>query len=338
VVLPVSVNLTAGQTQNFVAFACSETGTEITGGVTVTWAISPQVGAIASDGLYTAGSVSATTNVTVHASASQPSTGPAVGMATAVVTPPPPPPATPTPIPPFTGPTPVPPTPPAGTDVQELILPDRPTTVKAKDPTTGKEVIEIAVPAGALSVPAFIQIDILPADSPEAKEAINNLPSTLLKVGDKIVEIDIVDANGKPITGPLLQPITIKFPYTDAEAASVGGAQNLRILKYDEATKQWAAITTQVDTVNKLLIGQVTSLSYFTIGKIVSGPTPTPLPQATATALPPTATATALPPVVLPSTGGVAPSGLVLGTLLAGGIALVVSGALYMRRRQQGKA
>ncbi|MBI2965416.1 MAG: hypothetical protein HYY34_04335 [Chloroflexi bacterium] len=335
VVLPASVNLTAGQAQSFRAFACSQTGSEITD-VTVTWAISPSVGSIASDGRYTAGSVSATTNVMIDAMVSQASTGvSATGMATAVVSPPPPPAATPTPIPPFTGPTPVPPIPPAGTDVQQLVLPDRITTVQVADPTTGQNLIDITVPAGTFTTPVFIQVDILPADSAEAKEAIANLPGTLLKVGDKIIEIDLVDADGKPITGPLLQPITIKIPYTDAEATAVGGAFNLRIFKYDEATKQWAAITTQVDIAKKLLIGQVTSLSFFTVGKIVSGPTPTATaPPATATA---TATATALPPAVLPSTGGVAPSGMLLGTLLAGGIALVLAGALYMRRRQQGK-
>jgi hypothetical protein len=333
VVLPNEATLTAGQTRLFQAFLCASDGTEITSGYTVAWLASPSTaGSIAPDGIFTAGSVSVTTNVTIRADAMQTgsTTVAAFGSATAVVTPPPPPPATPTPIPPFTDPTPVPPIPPEGTDVQVLALPDRVTMVEAKDPTTGQNLVEITVPAGTQTTPIFVQVDILPANSAAAQEAIKNLPGSLLKVGDKLIEIDPVDANGKPITGPLLQPITIKIPYTDAEAASVDGAQNLRIFKYDETTKQWAAITTQVDAVKKLLIGQVTSLSFFTFGKVVSGPTPT--------VIAPQATATALPPAVLPSTGGVAPSGSLLAALLLGGVALVVGGAIYMRRRQQGKA
>jgi LPXTG-motif cell wall-anchored protein len=341
VVLPASVTMTANQSQVFQAFACAANGTEITSGVTIVWSRSPAVGSIASDGTYTAGTVSATTDVIITAQASQSGTLPVVvsGTSTAIVNPPPPPAPTPTPIPPFTGPTPVPPPKPADVQVQELVLPDKPLTASATD-AGGQKVIEVSIPAGTVSKPAFVQAGVLTATQAAAKAAIDALPPTLVRTSDKIVQIDLVDEKGVKITGPLAQPITLRIPYTDAEAAAAGGALNLRILRYDTVTKGWAPLATTVDTVKKELSAILTSLSIFTLGTTVTEaptPVPTATPAPTATAVPPTAAPqpTATPKPALPSTGGLAPSSPLLFGLLAGGIALAVFGVVFLRRRQQ---
>lgn len=343
VVVPGSATMTANQSQSFQAFACAADGSQLTSGVTIVWSRSPAVGSIATDGIYTAGTVSASTQVIITAQGSQSGTLPVVvsGTATVTVNPPPPPPPTPTPIPPFTGPTPVPPPKPADVQIQELVLPDKPLTTSATD-AGGQKVIEVSIPAGTVSKPAFVQAGVLTATQAAAKAAIDALPPTLLRTSDKIIQIDLVDDKGVKITGPLAQPITLRIPYTDAEAAAAGGAPNLRILRYDTVSKGWAPLATTGDTVKKELSATLTSLSIFTLGKSVAvAPTPVPTPTRapTATAVPPTAapqpTATATP--ALPSTGGLAPgSGVLLG-LLGGGVALAAFGVLFLRRRQQGK-
>jgi LPXTG-motif cell wall-anchored protein len=320
----------------FQVFACSNGGNQITSGLTVTWSRSPAIGSIGSDGIYVAGTVSATTNVTITAQVTQ-SGGPTrSASANASITPPPPPPPVPTPIPPFTGPTPVPPPKPANVQIQEIVLPDKPVTASVTD-ASGKKVIEVSIPAGTVSKPAFVQAGALSLTQADAKAAIDVLPPSFLRATDKIVQIDVVDEKGVKITGPLAQPMTLCMPYTDAEAAVGGGALNLSILRYGTDTKVWAPLATTVNTVKKELCATLTRLSIFTFGTTVTQvatPVATATPRPTATAAPqPTAT----PSPALPSTGGLAPSSSVLLGLLGGGVALAAFGVMFLRRRQQGK-
>lgn len=232
VVLPANLTLSSGGTFQYTAFACSTDNIEITTDITsVTWSVTGG-GSISTGGLLTAPSVSSNTTITVQASVQHTSTTTS-GSATATITPAPAPAATPTPIPVFTGATPVPPAKPAKVQVQEAIIPDKAVTGSATDPGTGAKVADVSIPAGALSTPAFIQIGGLTKDDADAKTALAALPSSLFQVGSKIFQVNIVDSTGAKVTDALSLPARITVPYTDAEAAAVGGAINLKILRYD---------------------------------------------------------------------------------------------------------
>ncbi|MBI4220745.1 MAG: hypothetical protein HY682_11410 [Chloroflexi bacterium] len=323
IVLPSSATLNSGDSQLFQAVACDGKNERLETGLTITW--SATAGSIAGDGRFTAPTVGSQTSVTITGSATHTSTTTAkTANATVTVNPVTPAP-TPTPIPPFTGATPVPPAKPATVVTQETIVPDKSTTVVSTDPASGQKLAEVVVPAGAVTTASFVQVGV--AASTVATEAAGKLPGTLVTAGGKLVQINIVDSAGTPIRTALGVPVTIRIPYTDAEAAAVGGALNLRILKYDEVGKSWSPLATSVDLVKKELSAQVSTFSVFTSGGAAAAAAATPTP----TAVPATPAATATP--ALPSTGGVAPGTGVLVGFLAAGLLLVILGALYVRFR-----
>ncbi len=156
--------------------------------------------------------------------------------------------------------------------------------------------------------------------------ALATLPADVLRVS-KAFEISVYLPNGTRVDQPRLnQCITITVPYTSADVTAAGNPFNLKIMRYDSATKAWVIYPTTVNVVQQTLTTQVCAyLSIFGISvapQIPPTPTPSPLPTPTREPL-------------KPYVGGVAPSSNVLLGLLVAGIVLILSGGYYLRRARR---
>jgi hypothetical protein len=207
------------------------------------------------------------------------------------------------------------------------------------DPGTG---IKISIPAGAIpgdgrafaivraatldtseGVAAFIAA--LDTDVANAySTATENLPGgTVFVAGNKVIQIDFVGVDGKPIK--LAKKVSLKFPFKAsdfADATAAGGAMTVLSLDVsDKELSSWKTNPSTIDFGTFSVRSKVECCSFFTLAIVSEAATPTPVE--------PTATA------IGPPVGDVAPSSRLLVVLLMVGVALVGGGAFYIRRRSE---
>ncbi|MCH8103798.1 MAG: LPXTG cell wall anchor domain-containing protein, partial [Chloroflexi bacterium] len=219
----------------------------------------------------------------------------------------------------------IPPPPPpsvAGAEV-EIITPVEGGSVTLETTGTAEEpgrVITIDVPSSA--VDEFVALDVAPVAAP----SVPPVPAALrIRVSGTVVDLTFTDVDGNAIDDFVAnRAITITISYTAADADEAGGAQNLVILKYDEVTEDWTALSTTVDLSNMTISASVKTFSLFGVGVPEVGE---PAAAATATPRPPSE-------VTLPATGDVAPGNSPVIAFIVVGL-LLMSGALIVIRRRQ---
>lgn len=208
--------------------------------------------------------------------------------------------------------------PPAPPSVIVVLEPGVATTVDASAITKAK--VRVLFPARTFSEQRLVEVRAVPVGEipaptpPQVREPLSGF------------EINVFLPDGTQVTRPALgQCITVTASYSDEDVAAAGNTAALVLMRYDSAVEAWILLTTRVNVVTRTLSAQVcSSLSTFAVG--VQGP---PLPP---TPVPPTPTAH--PPVP----GGFGPPSNLLAGLMAAGVVLALSGALYLRttRREEG--
>ncbi|MDO8424923.1 MAG: Ig-like domain-containing protein [bacterium] len=134
--------------------------------------------------------------------------------------------------------------------------------------TVGGVAPEVNIPASTLST----------SDSSTGKVDMQTDPTIAIDpgedenfVGTNGYEITPKDANGNEIPD-INGTVTITIPYTDAQVASAGVAEeDMKLASYDQASQSWESHPTTVDMTNNLLIASVSHFSSFGIIGPTSG-------------------------------------------------------------------
>ncbi|MFH1230427.1 MAG: putative Ig domain-containing protein [Planctomycetota bacterium] len=121
----------------------------------------------------------------------------------------------------------------------------------------------IIIPPGALTTTVVVMIQ---EPTPEIIDALTPIPVGFTNAGP------LVDF----VTSPELvftKPVTIKVPYDEQKVLALGlSEEDVRLLRYDSTLNQWINVPIAfVDTVNNLVIAQVTSLSLYGVVNSPSG-------------------------------------------------------------------
>jgi len=232
-----------------------------------------------------------------------------------VVAPVTPPTPEPTPVnPPSSTPVPVLPTPAAGVE-QTVVTPAEGASLETTD---GDASIEI--PAGAVT-DTYLGVQIVPVeeevytDPDTGDEVVVPPPPLAFSVGSTVINIVFTDDQGVPLTNVVLdRPVQVCVSYTDADAAAAeDGTFGLELLRYADPPGEWIALNTTVDPLNKKLCAYTTRFSLFAVG-ITKAP--------------------AVEAVILPATGGWAPSSGQIAALIGLGVVFASAGLLTLRRRR----
>lgn len=291
--------------------------------ITASWTKVNGPGTITTGGLFTAGTGPATTEIKVTVTQTSHNVT-LTGTSTITINAPPPTPV-PTKIPQNpAGPTPTP-IPVSSGEASGVISPVNGghLTVQTSTASGTSTAMGVSVPSGATT--GYVGGAITKVSSGNVPPATS---TALFKVAGQVYQVSFTDSNGNPVHSfkdsngnPV--GVTVTVGYTQAAADAAGGANNLKIEKYDSPPGAWVDLTPDtVDHVHHTLSVTVYNFSLFAVGVPVPPPaTPTPVSSVTPTPTP-----------VLPPTGGYAPSSGAVGGLIVLGLVLM-SGGLFVVRR-----
>ena len=114
------------------------------------------------------------------------------------------------------------------------ITPGSPTTLTTED---GR--FEVTVPVGALAETASLMVaPVAPGDQPAPGAG-------MLKVGDRMYQVLVEDADGNPVRR-FNQPLILTFHYNTADLPPGVDQSALQVFYWDEALRAWIAIPTRV--------------------------------------------------------------------------------------------
>jgi len=216
--------------------------------------------------------------------------------------------------PPEETPVPVLPTPVAGVE-QTVVTPAEGASLETTDGDAS-----IDIPPGA-TTDAYLGVQIVPVeedvvvDPDTGEETVVPPPPLAFSVGSTVINIVFTDDQGVPLTNVVLdRPVQVCVAYTDEDAAAAdGGAFGLEMLRYADPPGEWVALNTTVDPLNKKLCAYTTRFSLFAVG---------------------IAKAPVVEGVILPATGGWAPSSGQITALIGVGVVFAGAGLFALRRRR----
>ncbi|MBI2919120.1 MAG: PKD domain-containing protein [Chloroflexi bacterium] len=226
----------------------------------------------------------------------------------------PPPTAIPTPVPtatPIPAPTVIP-------EAQVVPVPQvQGETAAIVQPTTGVRVVledNTVITVPPLAMPVTVQMK----GRNLAEKDLPKLP-TRGKV-TKVVEIEVFDDKGVKIESVEIRlPITIEVPLSADDLAAIGDdPNNVELHRYDDGTKTWVKLASELDLARKVVRAQLRHLSLFAV--VV--PVPVTQAQPTPTAAP-------------PSAGGEVPGGSAWLLALVIGLGILLFGYRVLRGARQ---
>lgn len=126
--------------------------------------------------------------------------------------------------------------------------------------TTADNKLRVSIPALATSEDTTITITPI--------EKGQEMGSGMIKIGNRVYQIEIKDANGNNIT-KFSKQLTIEYNYSDVEIPQGTTEDDLKMCYWDEKEKMWIVVPTTVDTTKHKII---TLTDHLTIYAVMAAP------------------------------------------------------------------